>query len=334
MNRLVKILGVIILLFFLNNCYVRLPQSIPVPPREPVTLDELLAKREESHRPELVIQKGHFAEITSIIFSPDGKLIASSSGDNTTKIWNVETGKELHTLSEYSENVIFSPDGKLLASKSWNTIKLWDIYTGLEVDTFAIPSSYTSYLSRIGFTSDGQFVAVWEDRSQCDQEKCALLITVWDVLKAEILCTFTIPDSMLTSISQDAQFFASLTGDYYQDTQSWDDYNIKIWNLQTGQKMHTFSGKRFSPYTEQGFITNCMAFSSNGKFFANLSENYDDTIKSCEGCTIKLWDLQTGKELHTLSGHTNKVNFLAFSPDGQFFASSDEYYHQKTGEVG
>ena len=52
----------------------------------------------ESGGPQFVLQAGHTAAVTGVAFSPDGKLLASASADNTIILWNVATGQMLSTL--------------------------------------------------------------------------------------------------------------------------------------------------------------------------------------------------------------------------------------------
>ena len=74
---------------------------------------------------------GHLGSVRSIVWSPDGKILASGSGDNTIILWDIQTRQPLgeplkgHTDSVWS--VAFSPDGKVLASGSGDTIILWDV---------------------------------------------------------------------------------------------------------------------------------------------------------------------------------------------------------------
>jgi WD40 repeat protein len=65
-------------------------------------------------------------------FSPTNQnLLATGSGDNTIKLWDVNTGELISTLSDHSWSVVavaFSTDGETLISASWDkTIKIWQI---------------------------------------------------------------------------------------------------------------------------------------------------------------------------------------------------------------
>ncbi|MEH2025364.1 nSTAND1 domain-containing NTPase, partial [Nostoc sp.] len=100
--------------------------------------------------------EGHSNYVYSVAFSPDGKTIASASGDNTVKLWNAATGKEITTLnghSNYVYSVAFSPDGKTIASASGdNTVKLWNAATGKEITTL---NGHSNYVYSVAFSPDG-----------------------------------------------------------------------------------------------------------------------------------------------------------------------------------
>ena len=82
--------------------------------------------------------EGHSSWVHSVVFSLDGSKLASTSGDKTVHLWDVETGTAIgcalegHSSLVYS--VVFLPDGSKLASAFHDkTVCLWDVETGTAI---------------------------------------------------------------------------------------------------------------------------------------------------------------------------------------------------------
>ncbi len=58
-----------------------------------------------AEKPEIFVQMGHTKQVTSVAFSPDGKHALSGSVDNTLKLWDIATGKEVRTFSGNTHRV-------------------------------------------------------------------------------------------------------------------------------------------------------------------------------------------------------------------------------------
>lgn len=75
---------------------------------------------------------GHFSNVNTVDFSPDGNMIASG-GDFTIRLWNAHTGEHLKTLKGHTdlvESVVFSPNGFTLVSAGREGIRFWRTRTG------------------------------------------------------------------------------------------------------------------------------------------------------------------------------------------------------------
>ena len=106
--------------------------------------------------------RGHTSHINAVVFSPDGKRVASASQDDTARIWDTETGKELHRCvghvcrgrAEGVSAVAFSPDGTTLATgaNSYDRILLWDVRTGKQQREIVLKTA----MLRLHFAPDGR----------------------------------------------------------------------------------------------------------------------------------------------------------------------------------
>ena len=78
----------------------------------------------------MLILSGHFTTVTTVAWSPDGSRLATASRDQTARVWDAATGKELLTVKGSGGDfrcVAWSPDGKRLATTSWGkTAKVWE----------------------------------------------------------------------------------------------------------------------------------------------------------------------------------------------------------------
>src|SRR5258707_15720272 len=99
-------------------------------------------------KPELVLQTGYssFFGATRLVFSPDGRLLATGTfRSSTVKLWETATGRELRNLSSGTQSamgmspfVAFSRDSHLVAAAAGNnSVKIWDVTSGRELQTLA-----------------------------------------------------------------------------------------------------------------------------------------------------------------------------------------------------
>ncbi|MDF5716402.1 MAG: serine/threonine protein kinase [Rhizonema sp. NSF051] len=123
----------------------------------------ILLEKELKNRPQYTLLgtlSGHAWAVLTVAFSPDGKILATGSEDNTIKLWQVNTGKIIDTLPGHSWSVValaFSTDGEMLLSGSWDkTVKLWRVHTKKEIVTL---SGHVDSVSAVAISPDAQLIA-------------------------------------------------------------------------------------------------------------------------------------------------------------------------------
>lgn len=114
-------------------------------------------------------KKISFGARPGLAFSPDAKLLVASGMRNRTRLWDVDSGRELHQLIrddamspkpglEGSGTMVFSPDGTLLATDAGSGLAadVWDVRNGEE--KFYLP--HDDHVHALAFSPDGKFLAI------------------------------------------------------------------------------------------------------------------------------------------------------------------------------
>ncbi len=219
-------------------------------------------------------------------FRASGRLLVSSSDDKSVRLWNLDTGLAISTLTGHSQSVkslAFNPDGTILATGSDDqTVKLWNLNTHQEICTF---SGHSHAFKSVAFSPQGNLLASgsWDKT-----------IKLWNVQTGVQETTLTGHGLQVASVafSPCGKFLASASY----------DRTVRLWELSSGLSC-TFEGHSWAVFT--------VAFSPDGK---TLATGGDDN-------TVILWDLKTGKPLYTLLAHCWSVVAVAFSPDGETLVS-------------
>jgi WD40 repeat protein len=206
---------------------------------------------------------GHQGPISRAFFSPDGNTICSCSEDDTIKLWDASTGREIFTLKGHKGFVYsacFSPDGKKIASGSWDqTIKLWDVHSGLETNTL---KGHLEPVKHVAFSPDGKRIV---------SGSWGRIVKVWDTASGlELLSLSGHSDEILYAcFSPDGKKIASSGGG---------DSTVRIWDASNTMELSILGHRER--------LRN-VAISPDGKFI--FSE--DDQGNK------KFWKTENGKEL-------------------------------------
>jgi WD40 repeat protein len=280
--------------------------------------------------------------IQSVTFSPDGSLMASGSLSGEIRFWDMKTGRQsgdfIKTSGGRVDKVSFSPDGKTLASVDWTNsggiLTLWDI------NTHKMAGRLTNINSFV-YSPNGKYLATWgkdglvlyDPITYKPLEMGKNVGLIWDAV-----------------FSPDGKFLAVRSNDA-----------VILWDLATGKIIwqDIKTNKEFANIFS--YSTTNMEFSPDGRFLVsagvflgvktgayvgklpNRKSNITDLAFTLDGRylalshddgTISLWEITTSRVIspegfevfaeesgQPLIGHTDRINDIAISPDGEMLVS-------------
>jgi WD40 repeat protein len=258
----------------------------------------------------------------SVAFSPDDRILASSSEDQTVWLWDISTGQCIKVLQGHTKqvcSVAFSPDGCILASSGEdNVVKLWEISTGQCLKTL---KGHTNWVWSVAFSPQGDMLASGSHDNT---------VRLWEISTGQCLKTLEGHTNWVWSVAFSPQGDMLASGSEDQTVRLW-DVTPKTLQMTSSSMSPQFAGQCLKTLTGHSNRIWSVAFSPVGN---RLSQGTSDTLASgSDDQTIKFWDVSTGQCLKTLQGCTKKDWSIAISPDGQTLASSGDELIVKIWDV-
>lgn len=232
----------------------------------------------------LMVQLGHSSLLNSAEWSPDGKSVVTAGWDQSARVWDVASGKELVRLVGHSSKVnaaTWSPDGtRILTASDDKTVEIWEAFTGKRLVAL---EGHTDVVNTARWSPDGSAIATGSKDYSA---------RIWDATtgKERFKLTGHNHDIDVVAWSPDGKRLA--TGGQ--------DGSARVWDAATGNQVVVFKGHGYMNVESVDWSPD------GGRIVTAGLEKI-----------ARIWDSATGKELHQLVGHAKSVGSARFSPDGK-----------------
>jgi WD40 repeat protein len=277
--------------------------------------------------------------VSSLRYSPDGKTLISSGNDQSLRMWEAKSGKELFSFggpemqgSRFQGNMwVLSPDNKILATYDNNAIvRLYDVATGTRLHQLGQAQNRGNN-SFLAFSPNGKLFATIDNEQKNNQFYG--VVRLWDVATGKQVKTLEPPEPKKENeqrfypnninFSPDGKLLVAngYDGRRGDALQLWDVENAKALPTPAAAvEKASFTDLIAGIFDQMNEYSNFMGsptFSPDGKTLAGAIQ-YNRRGRG--GVKLRLWDPLTGKHLRDLGDHQNGINWYQFSPDGKTLA--------------
>ena len=266
------------------------PSNTPEPPTPTFTPLPLLKSISAITAKDIVALRsflGHTKAVTSVAFSRDGRVLASTSYDTTGKVWSVADGSLLREVTQYqytTYGVAYSPDGAALLIGSYDgKISLLGAQDGA-----ALGEIKTRSTTSLAFSPDGSLLAVG---TLADASK--VFVYRWSTREVVQVLEGHTDNVMAVAFSPDGRLLASGSS----------DGTVRVWRV-------------------DGSLVTSIAADAGGVLAVAFSPDSAEVLAGGRDGTIRAWRVSDSTQTRTLAQHTQWVSALAFSPDYSVLASA------------
>ncbi len=272
--------------------------------------------------------RAHIDYVFKLSFSPDGARLASSSAaigvpegertprHNTIQVWDVGSGDNILTIPPqgigYIRDVEFSPDGATIAATTWSgalggTARFYDAETGEEIQRIY---AHRDTIANLEYSPDGALLAT----ASRDQS-----VKIWDIEKGVLVESYVDLGDRVQDIefSPDGDYLLiglGEAGDFPDGSDSPADSSAYLWDLRNRAQAQVYSGHSNWVWAADISPGGSLVASGSGPLFPVSPEDLD--------ATVRIWGARTGRQAIALHGHTNTVDSVRFTLDGDFLLSA------------